>query len=161
MDNYSRVLDVGANLGLAAHFFAQNGCRVTATDLDDSIVALGQMVANAQTLDIKFEVNRLGTDPLKGNWDLALLFSVLHHTPNVEASAASIRSSCRSALLEVRLQESGRAPVNGDWVDTSKWSFDTLPDLSNYLATLFAPCEEPEYLGPVDKARHMFLVNFS
>jgi SAM-dependent methyltransferase len=158
---FPRVLDVGANLGLASHYFAQRGCSVTATDLDASVVRLGQMVANGMGLNIHFLVNRLGVDPLNGEWDLALLFSVLHHTPDVEASAREIRRTCGSVLLEVRLKESGKAPTNGDWQPTSRWHFDSLEDLSAYLEGLFAPCYTPEYLGPVDKDRHMFLIRFS
>jgi len=158
---FPRVLDIGANLGLASHYFAQRGCSVTATDLDASVVRLGQMVANGMGLDIHFLVNRLGVDPVDGEWDLALLFSVLHHTPDVEAAAREIRRTCGSALLEVRLKESGKAPTNGDWQPTSRWHFDSLEDLSAYLEGLFAPCDTPEYLAPVDKDRHMFLIRFS
>ena len=52
----SRVLDVAAGNGNATLAFARRWCRVTSTDYVDTLLARGRGRADAEALDIQFQI---------------------------------------------------------------------------------------------------------
>ena len=86
------------------------GCKVTGVDVDKYIVHGAQMIAN-----ILKQINYYSLDLDKAldipKVDTVLLFSVLHHTRDIEANAAKIAQACSRVILEVRPIERGKSAL--------------------------------------------------
>jgi SAM-dependent methyltransferase len=90
------VLDVAAGNGNASLAFARRACRVTSTDYVDALLAVGRNRAEAETLEIAFEIADAENLPFAdGAFDaVASTFGVMF-TPNQERAANELIRVCR------------------------------------------------------------------
>ena len=114
------------------------GCKVTGVDVDKYIVHGAQMIANI----LKKQINYYSLDLDKAldipKVDTVLLFSVLHHTRDIEANAAKIAQACSRVILEVRPIERGSQPLSkGRWERISGWELNDIQSLYKHCETLF------------------------
>ena len=150
-----RVLDVGCNSGLLCEYLYGRGCAVTGVDNDPHVVIAAKMIANISGHDIEYRCMDLDFADDIGDFDTIMLFSVFHHTRNTDANAEKLVKSCKRIIIETRLVESGKQPVNGQWVDTTRWSFQTVEDLITYLERTFKGFRFNRNLGFADKGRYI------
>lgn len=150
-----RVLDIGCNMGLLSFYLHDKGCAVTGADMDPDIVTAARFVANISGKRVAFRTLDLDSDGLGATYDTIMLFSVLHHTQNVEANARKIAAACRRVVIECRLAERGAKPIGDKWVQTSAWEFKTVDDLCTYLESIFSGFRLREVVGAADKGRYV------
>ena len=150
-----RVLDVGCNAGLLCMYLHDRGCKTTGVDNDPHIVVGAKMVSNIIGKDIHYACVDLDYVDVVEKYDTIMLFSVFHHTRNPEANAKKIVDSCNRIIIETRLMENGKQPVNGQWVDTTRWSFGSLEELVGYLQSTFTGFKFTRNLGFADKGRYV------
>ena len=150
-----RVLDVGCNAGLLSEYLHDRGCVVTGVDNDPHIVIAAKIVSNILGRSINYDCMDLDYVDNIGDFDTVMLFSVFHHTRNPDQNAKKIARSCRRIIIETRLIENGKQPVNGQWVDTTRWSFQTLEELVSYLEKTFEGFKFTRNLGFADKGRYV------
>lgn len=154
------VLDVGGNLGLASMYMSSRGATVTCIDIDEAIVALAKSTSIVEGNPIECACLDLATQSPERQFDTVLLFSVLHHTTNPRKVAVWVSTHSRRAILEVRLRESGKAFLNGQWQESAGWDFKSIDELQAGMRSLFCRVEHIKYLGEADKGRHMLLLTF-
>ena len=150
-----RVLDVGCNAGLLSEYLHDRGCTVTGVDNDYHITVTAKLISNILGRKISYDCVDLDLVDELPQFDSIMLFSVFHHTRNIEKNALKIAKSCNRIIIETRLIESGKQPVGNTWVDTTKWKFDSLEELTNYLETLFKGFKFTSNVGSVDKGRYI------
>lgn len=150
-----RILDVGCNAGLLCEYLHDRGCKVTGVDNDPHIVVAAKVLANILGRDIEYNSVDLDFVEDIGTYDTVMLFSVFHHTRNPQENARKIIRSCKRIIIETRLVENGKQPVDGRWVDTTRWSFQSLEDLSSYLEKTFVGFKFVRNLGFADKGRYI------
>jgi 2-polyprenyl-3-methyl-5-hydroxy-6-metoxy-1,4-benzoquinol methylase len=147
-----KVIDIGCNLGLLAHYLHDRGCNVLGHDNDKHMIASAQLVTNIIGKNIIFDVADLD-DAQPPEVDTIMLFSVLHHTKNISANASKIAKSCNRIFLETRLVENGKQFIDNKWQDTSRWSFTSLQQLVKYFELLFSGFKFVQLCGYADKGR--------
>lgn len=150
-----RVLDIGCNAGLLCDYLHDRGCKVSGVDNDPLIVIGAKIVANILGRDIDYAAMDLDFVDSIGEFDTVMLFSVFHHTRNPDDNAKKIVKSCNRIFIETRLTENGKQPVGSQWVDTTRWSFQTLDQLIEYLEKTFHGFKLAKNLGFVDKGRYI------
>ena len=153
-----KVLDVGCNMGLLAHYLHDRGCKVTGIDMDRKIITGAKMVANILNKDIEFEYLDLDTARIEEHYDTICLFSVIHHVANFQQATENIAQKCNRIILECGLQEHGAKPVHGTWVRASGWDFNCSRELIDYLEKVFTGFKFKNYHGRVD--RHREIITF-
>ena len=151
-----KVLDVGCNLGLLAHYLADRGCAVTGVDLDRNVILAARMTANILGKKIRFLCADMDREPPEERFDSLALFSVLHHLQNMAGAIHYISTHCDRILLESRLHESGSKPVDGEWVRTNGWNFRSLDEMVEQVGRLFTGFRFDKYYGKVDRERHVW-----
>ncbi|WMW66280.1 methyltransferase domain-containing protein [Nitratidesulfovibrio liaohensis] len=155
-----RVLDIGCNLGILSHYLHDRGCKVTAGDMDTAVVTLGGIVARILGRHITFRALDLDATETLPEMDTICLFSVIHHTRNMEENGKKIARACKRIILECRLVEKGKKPVveggTTVWKDTSKFDFANETELENYLPSLFPGFTNVTKQGHVDKGRMIY-----
>lgn len=154
-DSGEKVLDVGCNAGLLSFYLADRGCAVTGIDLDSSIIAAARIIANIIGRKVRFFPLDLDAGRLNGVYDTIMLFSVIHHTQNIEANAQRVASHCRRILIESRLVEKGAKPVGNQWVRTTVWEFADLDEMIAAFERMFPGFRFARNLGQVDRSRHI------
>lgn len=156
-----RVLDIGANLGLLSRYFENRGAIVYATEIDSNTRSLGQSISIIENSSIKYI--DLSAEKLKNQYDIVLLFSVLHHVNDYTVFARYLDSISEKILIECRLKESGKLLLSKwRWTSTNKWEFNSMIDLESHLKKIFAKKNIINYLGKSDKNRMIFeLTNLS
>ncbi|MDA4845726.1 class I SAM-dependent methyltransferase [Hoeflea poritis] len=93
----SRILDVAAGNGNATLAFARRWCAVTSTDYVASLLEGGQRRADAENLDVTFEVADAEDLPFAdGAFDGVVSTFGVMFTPNQERSASEMVRVCRS-----------------------------------------------------------------
>lgn len=150
-----KVLDVGCNAGLLCMYLHDRGCKTTGVDNDPHIVVGAKMVSNIIGKDIDYACVDLDYVDSIDKYNTIMLFSVFHHTRNPEENAKKIVDSCNRIIIETRLVENGKQPVNGQWIDTTRWSFGSLEELVNYLQSTFSGFKFTRNLGFADKGRYV------
>jgi len=150
-----RVLDIGCNMGLLSFYLHDKGCEVTGADMDPDIITAARFVANISKKAVAFRKLDLDADELGAAYDTIMLFSVLHHTQNVEANAHKIAAACRRVVIECRLAERGAKPVGDKWIQTSAWEFKTIDDLRAFLERIFCGFRVRDVVGVGDKGRYV------
>lgn len=91
------VLDVAAGNGNATLAFARRGNRVTSTDYVGALLARGRARAEADGLDVAFEVADVEALPFgDGEFDAVVSTYGCMFAPNQDATAAEIARVCRS-----------------------------------------------------------------
>jgi SAM-dependent methyltransferase len=152
------VLDVGCNGGLLVHYLASRGCLATGIELDRSIVVSAQMVSNILGINARFmAVDMDEVDKLE-KVDTVCLFSVIHHTKNLQANGAKVANACNRILIECRLSERGKKPIVATnnrviWEDTSAWNYPDEQSLYEGLSGLFPGFFVSRKVGQSDKNR--------
>lgn len=155
-----QVLDVGCNLGILSHYLHDRGCVVFARDMDAAVTTLGGILA--RILGKKIDFRPLDIDGVESvpDVDTICLFSVIHHTNNMEENGKKIAQACGRIILECRLVEKGKKPVvvNGAtvWQETSQFDFSSEEELENYLPSLFPGFAKVIKCGYVDKGRIVY-----
>jgi protein-L-isoaspartate O-methyltransferase len=152
------VLDVGCNAGLLVHYLAGRGCRPTGIELDPSIVVSAQMVANIIGVSASFFSQDLDEVAALEPFDTICLFSVIHHTSNLEDNGRKIAAACKRILIECRLAEHGKKPyvdANGEvrWMKTSVWNYSDEGAFFTGLSKLFPGFAVVRKVGQSDKNR--------
>ena len=150
-----RVLDVGCNAGLLSLYLDDRGCRVHGVELDPCIVRGARIVANILGRDIRYDCLDLDREAVPDSYDTIMLFSVIHHTRNLEANGRAIAEHCRRIVIECRLQETGAKPEDGTWVGTSKWRYATFDEMVAGLEALFPGFGLAANHGQVDRDRYI------
>jgi SAM-dependent methyltransferase len=156
--NDETVLDVGCNAGLLVHYLAGRGCRPTGIELDPSIVVSAQMLANIIGVRATFFSQDLDEVSALDPFDTICLFSVIHHTSNLEENCRKIAAACKRILIECRLTEQGKKPYvdkegNVKWIETSVWHHPNENALFSDLSKLFPGFAVTRRIGESDKNR--------
>ena len=154
-----KVLDIGCNAGLLCHYFHDRGCCVTGAEMDESIVIAAGIIARITNRDISYFVFDLDKDDIFNHYDTITLFSVLHHTRYVEKNAKKIAESCNRIIIECRLKEDGKKPINGKWHKTSRWDYNNIDDLISGMEKLFTGFYVIRNYGMGDKNRYILEFN--
>lgn len=152
------LLDVGCNAGLLCHYLAARGCRPTGVELDEGIVVAAKMIANIIGVKADFKALDLDNAEIPGTFDTVCLFSVIHHTQNLQENGRKIARFCKRILIECRLVEKGRKPVKDwfgrvKWVATSVWKYPDEIALAKGLEQLFPGFVFSRKIGGADKGR--------
>ncbi len=93
----SRVLDVAAGNGNATLAFARRWCRVTSTDYVDALLARGRERAEAETLEIAFEIADAESLPYDdAAFDAVVSTFGVMFTPDQTHAASELMRVCRS-----------------------------------------------------------------
>jgi 2-polyprenyl-3-methyl-5-hydroxy-6-metoxy-1,4-benzoquinol methylase len=150
-----RVLDVGCNAGLLSMYLHDRGCQVTGVDNDPHIVGASKMVANILGKKINYAHLDLDEVGELEEYDTIALFSVFHHTRNPIENAKKISKACSRILLEMRLVESGKQPIDGVWKATTLWENRDLNHLVTSCEQLFKGFKFKKNLGQADKNRYI------
>ncbi len=154
IDNGSKILDVGANLGMVAHHFAERGAKVSATEIDPHTSSLGQSLAIIERVPVKYFSPSENFE--KNEFDFVLLFSVLHHVENFVDFALEIDVISKKILIESRLNERGKVITSDNWKISGSWNFQSVDSLGEYLLGLFPEKNQISCLGESDKSRFLF-----
>jgi len=154
-----RVLDIGCNVGLLSHYLFKRGCNVSGYEMDSPIVNAAMIISNIFGFKIDFKTFDLDHDEITDDYDTIFLFSVIHHTKNMENNCNSISKACKRIIIECRLYEWGRKPIIVDnkvkWVETSNWDYKTLDELHIGLEKLFNGFKVKKNHGKCDKSRFL------
>ncbi len=150
-----KVLDIGCNTGLLCMYLHNRGCKTTGVDNDPRVVIAAKIIANILGDDIDYFHLDLDDAPHLKDYDTVMLFSVLHHTRNVEANAKKIADSCNRIILEARLFEHGAQPYGEEWVRTSAWNYNTWEEFYQFCETIFPGFELKKNLGLGSKNRNI------
>ncbi|HUT43273.1 MAG TPA: methyltransferase domain-containing protein, partial [Desulfobacterales bacterium] len=148
-----KVLDVGCNMGLLAHYLYDRGCEVTAIDMDKNIILAAKMAANILNKKIDFRYGDMDENPPTELFDTICLFSVLHHLQNLSKAGKYISTHCNRIILESRQVEGGSKPVHGKWTPTSGWNFKTSNEMIAAMEKLFVGFRFENSYGKVDRDR--------
>lgn len=154
-----KVLDIGCNAGLLCEYLHDRGCKVTGVDNDPHIVIGAKIVSNILGRDIDYSCMDLDYVDEIEQFDTVMLFSVLHHTRNPPRNAKKLTNSCKRVIIETRLIENGKQPIEGQWIDTTKWSFEDLNGLIGLLEEMFEGFKFTRNLGFADKGRYILEFN--
>jgi 2-polyprenyl-3-methyl-5-hydroxy-6-metoxy-1,4-benzoquinol methylase len=154
IDDRSKILDIGANLGMVSHHFAERGAKVSATEIDPYTSSLGQTLAIIERVPVKYFP--LDKKFEKNEFDFVLLFSVLHHVENFVDFALEIDAISKKILIESRLSERGKVITSDNWKLSGFWNFQNVDSLGEYLLSLFPEKNQITCLGESDKNRFLF-----
>jgi 2-polyprenyl-3-methyl-5-hydroxy-6-metoxy-1,4-benzoquinol methylase len=154
IDDGFKILDVGANLGMVSHYFAERGAKVSATEIDAHTSSLGQTLAIIERVPVKYFPP--GKKFEKNEFDFVLLFSVLHHVENFVDFALEIDAISKKILIESRLNERGKVINSNNWKLSGSWNFQNVDYLAEYLLSLFPDKNQIACLGESDKNRFLF-----
>ena len=136
-------------------YLSDRGCQVKGIDIDQSIIYGAQLISHILRKDIDFECLDLDKREIGDDYDTVMLFSVIHHTRNLEANALSISKRCHRIIIECRLQERGAKPEHGTWIETSVWKCANLDELVTRLEKLFPGFSLTKNHGQVDRGRYI------
>jgi|TARA_Y100000310_G_scaffold338771_1_gene429393 2-polyprenyl-3-methyl-5-hydroxy-6-metoxy-1,4-benzoquinol methylase len=150
-----RVLDVGCNAGLLSIYLSDRGCRVRGIDIDRSIIYAARLIGHILRKEIEFECLDLDLEEIGSDYDTVMLFSVIHHTRNLEANALNISQRCHRIVIECRLEEHGAKPDDGTWIETSVWNCAGVGELVARLEGLFPGFTLKRNHGQVDRSRYI------
>jgi 2-polyprenyl-3-methyl-5-hydroxy-6-metoxy-1,4-benzoquinol methylase len=165
-----RILDIGCNLGIISHYLYDRDCNVIGCDMDVPIVNLARIISHI------FYPSPQPNPPSRGGlafihldlddvvelpeMDTICLFSVIHHTHDMEENGKKIARACKRIILECRLVENGKKPVRKlggiVWEETSRFNFRTETELKAYLPALFPGFTSIVNRGNVDKGRSIY-----
>lgn len=148
-----KVLDVGCNMGLLSSYLYERGCDVTGVDNDPRIVVLAKVVSNIIGKNIKYQHLDLDEADALDDFDTIFLFSVFHHTKKPIENARKIVGSCKRIIIETRLVENGKQPIDGVWTPTTRWAFESREKLNEFLEALFVGFKFVRNVAAVDKGR--------
>ncbi len=149
------VLDLGCNAGLLCHYLYDRGCDVTGVEMDASLVLAAGIIARITGREISFRCVDIDEEPIQEHYDTVMLFSVLHHTSDVEKNARMIASICDRIIVECRLSESGSKPDSAGWRKTSGWAFNDVDSLVEWLESIFIGFVFVKNYGVGDKERYI------
>ncbi len=150
-----KVLDIGCNAGLLCMYLNYRGCSVTGVDNDARITYASKIIANIMGKDINYSHMDLDYLDSIDKYDTVMLFSVLHHTRDVVKNAEKVANSCSRIILEARLFENGKQPINGKWMDTSRWNFGNIEELIKFCEKIFVGFKLRNNLGIGSKNRYI------
>jgi 2-polyprenyl-3-methyl-5-hydroxy-6-metoxy-1,4-benzoquinol methylase len=152
-----RILDVGCNVGLLAHYLFDRGCQATGYELDPHIVTAAKMVANILQKRVDFATVDLDEHHFTDDFDTIFLFSVFHHTQNIVSNGIKLASACNRIIIECRLKENGKKPRvdSTAWDNASAWNFGSLESLHRGLENYFPNFKLHRNHGLVDKERYV------
>lgn len=153
--NGEKVLDVGCNSGLLSEYLDARACEVVGVDNDSRIVIAAKIIANILGKQITYKHLDLDDAIELDKFDTIMLFSVFHHTRDPIENAKKITQACSRIILETRLLERGKQPINGVWQDTSSWVFNTEQELVSFCERVFNGFELKKNLGKGDKNRYI------
>ena len=155
------ILDVGCNAGLMCHYFFHRGCNPSGIDMDSNIIIAAKIIANILHVNVNYFALDIDKDELPEKFDTICLFSVFHHTKKLKENGRKIAKNCNRILLECRLNEHGKKPINKNfgkvkWIDTSIWNYSNESELINDLEKIFIGFFVNKKIGNVDKNRMLF-----
>lgn len=92
----SKILDVASGNGNATLAFARRCCRVTSTDYVPALLDAGRARAQAETLDVKFQVADAENLPFDDRtFDMVVSTFGVMFTPNQDKAAGEMMRVCR------------------------------------------------------------------
>ena len=150
-----KVLDIGCNTGLLCMYLHDRGCAATGVDNDTRVVIAAKIIANILGKKINYDHMDLDEADNIGDYDTIMLFSVLHHTRNVQINAKKIADSCTRIILEARPLENGAQPYGDEWVRTSSWAFKTIEEMTSFCEKIFPGFKLKQDLGLGSKNRNI------
>lgn len=150
------VLDVGCNAGLLSRYLHHRGCAVTGIDIDPNVISGAKILANMHNQKTDFYHVDLDQQPILGQFDTVMLFSVIHHTANIYANCLKVARSAKRILIECRFNEGGAKPLfNGQWVSTTSWRYRNIESMTQGLEKLFPGFKMKQVFGPGDRDRYL------
>ena len=150
-----KVLDVGCNFGMLSCYLYDRGCNVTGIDNDADVIRAAKIVSNIIGKKVNYQCLDLDDAQEIEAYDTIFLFSVLHHTKNVELNAMKIARSCKRIIFEVKPHETGKQFIDGRWRGVNEWNFKDVDSLVEYLEKIFYGFKLTKVLGVSDKNRYM------
>ena len=72
---------------------------------------------------------------------------------NFKQVTENISKKCNRIILECAFKEYGSKPVDGQWVRSSGWEFNSLEELTFYLEIAFKGFKFQKCYGAVDRRR--------
>lgn len=152
-----KFLDIGCNTGLLSFYLQNRGADVTGVDIDVASIKIAQLISHITGNYVQYihmDIDEIEKIDLV---DTVCIFSVLHHTKNVQKNALKIANACQRILIECRLKEIGAKPTNSThWQRTSSWFFESSEELIEYLEFIFPSFKVIKDYGLGDKGRHIF-----
>jgi tetratricopeptide (TPR) repeat protein/SAM-dependent methyltransferase len=150
-----KVLDIGCGSGILSFYLFDRGCQVTGYELDPEVLRGARIVAKILSKEITFHNVDLDVGDPIGTYDTIMLFSVIHHTKNMQENCSRIARACNRIIIECRLQEGGLKPQKGQWEPTSGWDYPNLEAMCNGLEKLFPGFTYTRNLGEGDRSRYI------
>jgi len=154
-----KVLDIGSNIGILAHFLDNKGCKVTGYELDLKAYVCSKYINNIDSFNINFHHIDLDNEKSISKFETVFLFSVIHHTKNLIENGKKISENSDRIIIECRLKEDGKKPILKDkrtiWEISSSWNFANTDDLHSYLEELFPFHKVFKNHGKCDKSRYI------
>lgn len=155
-----KVLDIGCNAGLLTHYLYNRGCEVTGYDMDNWIISGARIIANILGIKCKYDCIDIDDETKLEKFDTIFLFSVIHHTRDMNSNGKKIADACKRIIIECRLKENGVKPVNKNgemkWTRTTIWNYDKEDDLIIGLKQLFPGFGVSKKIGNGDRDRIIF-----
>lgn len=87
-----RILDVGCSMGYISLYLADRGATVTGVDYLPANIDFCRQLAKTASIKAEFkeqEFSKVSDDLVEGQYDVALIFSVLHHVVHLHGLAAT------------------------------------------------------------------------
>lgn len=155
--NGEKTLDIGCNVGLLAMYLRDRGCESYGYELDPYIVNAAKMISNILDLGISYDDVDLDQHEFSQSFDTICLFSVFHHTKNMIENGKKIANACNRVIIECRLVERGKKPVEDSltWEKTSSWDYASEDELYKGLEGYFPGFKVTNNFGSVDKHRYI------
>ncbi len=148
-----RVLDVGCNAGLLSNYLFDRGCNVSGVDNDAHIIVAAKIISNILGKKVNYFRLDLDEEEKLLNYDTIMLFSVFHHTKKIFENGIKISNSCSRIILETRLLETGKQPINNVWTMVNSWNFKSYQELIDFCEKVFPKFKFKKSYGLVDKNR--------
>lgn len=132
---------------------------MTGADIDAAMIKSNNILKHIEYSRSEYITLDLDCSPIPSGFSTITLFSVLHHSSNIEENALRIGRLCQRVIIECRLNEIGHMPTydNQKWTRSGKWYFETQQELQDYLIQIFN-FKHISYVGSCDKQRMIFVL---
>lgn len=89
------LCELGCGPGWMTRFAARHGLEAVGYDISPEMIEIARRQAQAEGLDVRFEVGDMEKLDLGRRFDTCLIYDTLHHTPHPDLVFAAARSALR------------------------------------------------------------------